>query len=561
MSSLSGLWRLAASYRSARRFRRILGVLARHGFADVASRTGLRRLWGAIRLVLTMGRARDQLRPSTGERLRKVCEELGPTFVKFGQVLASRKDLLPEDVTTQLARLQDQVPPFPFEKVQEVLEREIPESVDEVFARIDPEPIAAASIAQVHRAELTDGTQVVLKVMRPGIRKTVQEDLSVLKMLARYLKDNVDEISHMRPVELVEEFARTLTLEMDFHVEVRNMERFKANFAHDDMLIVPQAFKKHCGRELIVMEYVKGCKVTETKCLKDYPITNLEVAQAGTRLLLESIFEHRFFHADPHPGNWLITPEGRICLLDFGMMGSVPERRMEEMLSFMVALVSNDAEMLVDVILKAGLAPSDLDRRGFARDIDLMMTQFASLHLEDMQIEEIMRSATNTVFKHRIQMPTDLLMVGRALGTMEGIAREIHPQFAPLEAVQPYLISTFLKRALDPSVQSAIIMDGVLNWASLLKRLPSDVEDLTLKLKEGRFRIQVEDPDAGAARLESNRRANRAIGAGLTLGGGVLSVHLMNFPGLESWIAPTCIGLTALMGLWVLRGVFRSGGM
>jgi ubiquinone biosynthesis protein len=560
-SSLYRALKLAGSFKKLRRFRDIASILARHGFADVASRTRFGKVLRVARKIVSLGHWKEKEAISTGARLRSICEELGATFIKFGQVLANRPDLLPQEVITELSRLQDEVPPFPFDEVRRILAAELGTDPDELFEAIDGKPLAAASIAQVHRARLRSGEEVVIKVKRPGLEQTVREDLAVLRDIAAYIEDNFPELEHIRPRSLVEEFARTFAMEMDLRAEARNLERFARNFEDEPAVRVPRVFKALSTSDVLVMEYLRGFKVTQVKDWSSFPRKPQEIAEIGTRLLLRSVFEYRFYHADPHPGNFMVSPDGTICLLDFGMVGYVSESRMEDLLSFMVGLVSYDSQILVESILEAGLAPATLKVREFQRDVELMMNQFASLSLEEMDLEFLLRTAIETIYKHRISLPTDLLGVARAISTMEGIARQIYPEFNPLQAVQPYLISLFVKRALDPAHQADQLVDGVLNLGGLVRQIPKDFSDALKRLKEGELTLRVNDVHAlETARTEARSR-NRFVGSLLSLTGVGASFFLHSLPTVPEWVPWTSFSASFLIAVWVVNGIRRSGGM
>lgn len=562
MKQFARLLHLPVSLRRMGRMRRILSVLARHGFADVARRSGIHSVWRGAITVATLGRARGRRGLTTGERLRAVFEELGATFIKFGQMLANRRDLLPESVTSQLAHLQDDVPPFAFEEVEPDLEKCWGRSVSEVFEELNRVPIAAASIGQVHRGVLKDGRVVAVKVRRPGIRGNVRKDLDVLVALARYLGEAVPEWSHLQLPGMVEEFSRTMMLEMDFRNEVRNLQRFGLNFKHEAALRVPQAIEEYCCEDAIVMDFVDGVKIGPDTPWDTLAITPQEVAEIGVRVMLKSIFEDRFFHADPHPGNFLVEPGGKVALLDFGMMGHIEEPRMAEMLSFMVALVSNDAQMLVETVLEAGLANEDVDRRALQRDAEMMMSIYKTASLRELNMEELIRQATDVVFRHRIRLPSDLVMVARALSTMEGIAQQIYPQFVPLEAMQPYLLSLFLRKGIDPTPYAEIVTERLFDWADLLAELPRDLTQVMRRLKKGEIKVHLDDPALEQREDAATRRTNRMVGAVVGLGGSGLSLWcLESCTSVPSWFSGTCLVASGLMTLWVVWGIVRSGGM
>ena len=560
-SPLYRVIKLPGAFKKFRRFKDIASILARHGFADVASRTGVGSAFRVARKIVSLGYWKGKESISTGARLRSICEELGATFIKFGQVLANRPDMFPPEVIAELAKLQDDVPPFPFPVLAEIVAAELGRPVAEVFASIEEAPLAAASIAQVHRARLRSGEEVVIKVRRPGLERSVREDLAVLRDIASYMEENFEELEHIRPCAMVEEFARTFAMEMDLRAEARNIERFARNFADEPDVRLPKVYHEFCNGGLLTMEYLSGRKVTQVDDWSSFPREPEEIANLGTRLLLKSVFEHRFYHADPHPGNFLVGEDGTVCLLDFGMVGFVSESRMEEMLSFMVGLVSYDPQILVEAVLDSGLAPATLNRREFQRDVEQMLNQFANLSLEEMDLEVLFRASIETIYKHRISLPADLLGVARAISTMEGIARQIYPQYNPMKSVQPYLVSLFVKRALDPAHQAEQVVDGLMDFVGLLHQLPRDVSDVVKRLKEGELSLRIHDHSAlEVARIEARSR-NRLVGTLLSLTGLAATFYLHAAPGVADWVPWTSFSVSFLMAIWVFRGLRKSGGM
>lgn len=562
MRQVFRLLRLPQSYRRMRRVRKILGVLARHGFADLVTRSGTRGVWRALVNVFTLGRQRDVLKLTTGERLRRVFEELGPTFIKFGQMLATRRDLLPESVVVQLAHLQDDVPVFPLDSVLGSLEQQWGRTVVEVFEELSPVPIAAASIAQVHRGTLLDGSVVAVKVRRPGIEAMVREDLAVLRSLAGDLDQSVPEWRHLRLPEIVEEFARTILLELDFVNEVRNIQRFAHNFSDMPEVIIPGVHEAYCTRDVIVMEFIHGVKIQADTCYEELQISRRELADVGVRVLLRSVFVDRFFHADPHPGNFLVTTEGKVAMLDFGMMGQIDAHRMREMLTFMVALVSQDGPMLVEAMLGAGLAPEDLDRRCLLRDVERMMGRYTQATLKNLNMEQLIREATEVVFRHRIRLPADLLMVGRAIATMEANARQMDPEFVPLDAVRPQLMSIFLRQGLDPTPVAEEVTDRLFDWFELVGQLPREISDVLDRAKRGELKVRIERPDLEHELEEARRRSNRMVVAMVGLGGSTLSLAALEYSQVvPGWLSVTFLAASGILVLWSVWGVVRSGGV
>jgi len=554
--------RFATARRRFRRMRRILAVLIRHGFGDVAERIGVAAAWRRAARAVLFRRPRMEVHTlSVGERLRLVFEELGPTFIKLGQVLANRPDLLPIEVVNELARLQDAVPPFPAEEAEEALVRELGRPLSEVFESLDRTPLAAASIAQVHRGVLRSGELVAVKVRRPGIRARIQEDLDLLQAVAAHLHETVPDWRRLRLPDFAEEFGRALRTEMDFVNEVSNIERFRHNFADDPQVTAPQVHRALCTGSVIVMEFVEGWKITDVAGWSATGIEAKALAEIGTRVMLRSVFEHRFFHADPHPGNLFVLPGPRICLLDFGMMGAVDDRRLDEMLTFMVGVLSGDADLLAELFVDADLVPEETDVRAMRRDLATILDRFRHLSLEEVDVQGLVDTVLAAVIRHQVSPPPDLLLIGRALSTMEGIATRIYPAYRPLESVRPFLTALFLKRTMDPTLRAQQAWDVGSDYAGLFRTLPGDLKAVLRRLRKGQLELRIDLAGEEDRTRRRERAANRAIVAGISATSFLTSVLLFS---LETGCPPAipflCFALAVGTFGWVMVGVLRSGG-
>ena len=556
------LFRVGAARRRFRRMRQVLAVLIRHGFGDVAERIGVARAWRRASHAVAFRRPKAEAATlSVGERLRKVFEELGPTYIKLGQVLANRPDLLPMEVVNELARLQDAVPPFSYEEAEAVLVAELGGPVASVFADLEQVPLAAASIAQVHRGTLLTGEKVAVKVRRPGIRRSIAEDLDLLKAVAAHFHATIPDWSRFNLPGFVEVFGLSLRTEMDFVNEVSNIERFRRNFEDDPNITAPKVYRQHCTGSVIVMEFIEGWKVTDTAAWSAQGIEAKELAEIGTRIMLRSVFEHRFFHADPHPGNLFVLPGPQICMLDFGMMGSVDEGRLDEMLGFMVGVLSGDADLITELFVDADLVPEETDIRAMKRDLSMIMDRFLHLSLEDVDVQGLIDTVMAAVIRHKVTPPADLLLIGRALSTMEGIAARIYPAYKPLESVRPYLTSLFLKRMMDPTLRVQQAYDVFSEYGSFLKVLPRDLKSLLRRLRKGQLELRIDNLGEDERSRRRDRAANRAILAGISATSFLSAVLLLSVDSGCPSVIPILAFATAVGTFgWVLLGILRSGG-
>lgn len=495
------------------RIRRIAGVLTRHGFQDIAARLGFVS-WARSAGYFLLRRPRPENVP-VERRLRQVLEELGPTFIKLGQMLATRPDLVPLSLIRELKHLHDEVPPFPFEEVRAILEEDYKRPVEEVFESVEPVPMAAASIAQVHQAVLKGGDPVVIKVQRPALRGLIGADLRILGGLAALLEQRVPEIRAFRPVAIAEEFKRSLTRETDFLVELSSMQRYRQHFADEPMLHVPRPFPEWSTRRVLVMERVEGIKVTEVAALKAQGVDLRAVVDLGMKVTLRSIFEFGFFHADPHPGNFFVRADGSIVLLDFGMMGSVEPRRLDEMLTFMVAILTGDLDMVINLLLDADLIGDDTDLRAMRSEMRMILDRYANASLQDIDVSSFLQEVFEVNLRHHVVLPADLLLVGKAMATMEGIGREVCPEYKPLDAIRPYLTEVYVRRMLDAKRHSQVVARSLMDGLALLKDAPFDLRRVLRKLRRGELTLVLRSADEESRRKSAMLRADRLMLAGL----------------------------------------------
>ena len=532
------------------RIRRIAGVLTRHGFQDVAARLGPLSWLGSM--VARLTRRPRRVPVPVGRRIRTATEELGPTFVKLGQMLATRPDLIPMEVVQELRHLQDEVPPFPFSEVQAIVESELGRPVSEVFAEVESTPIAAASIAQVHRATLLDGTAVVIKVQRPNLPEIIGSDLRILSGLAKTLEDRVPEARPFRPGAIVEEFRRSLQREMDFGTEMISMVRYREMFADEPRLHVPKPYREHSGRRVLVMERVEGIKVSDRAALEAAGIDLPSIVETGMRITLRSIFEFGFFHADPHPGNFFVRPDGSIVLLDFGMMGTLEPRRLDEMLAFMVAVLTADVDMVVNQLLDADLIGDETDLRSLRSELQAILDRYRHVRLGGLDVAGFLNELADVTIRHHVVLPADLLLVGKSIATMEGLGHELYPEFEPLEAIRPYLTEVYVKRMLDAKRHSQVVARSVMDGLALLKDAPFDVRRVLRKMRRNELGLVLRSADHESRVAAASARTNRLLFGGLFavfFFGGVLLLDSESILRIIAGVASEVLAWGFLMGL------------
>jgi ubiquinone biosynthesis protein len=548
MSAIGTLLRLPQYARNVRRLQEILGVVARHGFGHVVERGELGRLVGARR---TEEADEALARLRWEERFRLALEALGPTFVKLGQMMATRPDLFPMSLIFELRKLQDDVPPIDVGDLKAFVEAELEQPLTEAYAWFSDEPLAAASIAQVHRARLHTGEEVVVKVQRPGLDTRIRDDLELLRLLAANLEERMPELRRFRPAAALEEFARSLQKETDFRNEVANIERFGRNFEANPRVTVPETYPALCTRRVITMAFIDGAKVTDAAQLEAWGIDGADIAALGTELVIDSIFVHGFFHADPHPGNYFVLRDGRAALIDFGMMGTIDRDRIDDLLRFLIAILLADPEMLVSQLIDLGLVDDRVDVRALRGEVHELLARHDGKSLEQLDIGSFIAEIFDTVVRYNVQMPADLLLVGKAISTMEGIAQDLHPQFEPIAAIRPQLTRLYVQRAMDPKVYSRRIFRTLNDYYGLVRALPQDVRGLVRRAKAGELQLQTRDMDAERRDVWLERHVNRAL---------LTCSSLVSLAGF-TWLLPQAIadGAPTALSVWaVMLAIFGS---
>jgi ubiquinone biosynthesis protein len=547
------------------RLREISSVLIRHGLGDLVRRTGTATLLERAGQILHWGEAGDVAHLEPQRRVRLAFEELGPTFVKLGQMLSTREDLLPVAWTTELARLHNRVPPVPFDELLPQIEQALGRSPFEVFDNLEREPFAAASIAQVHRAQLANGTPVILKVRRPGIAAKIEADLRILGQLARFAERELPEARHYRPVQVVDQLRRSLGRELDLAVEARNTERFARNFADDPNVLIPQVYWTWTSSVMNVQEQIVGIPGTDLAGIEAAGLDRATLAARGADAVLKMILVDGFFHADPHPGNVMYLPGNRIALIDFGMVGRLSPARRGQVVDLLAGLARHDEYAMLEVFLDWRGSDS-VDEARLADDLSELAFDFADVPLKDLRIGVLLHRVLAILREHAIVMPADLTLLFKAFITLEGLGRRYDPEFRLIERVKP-----FLERAMRERYQPAEAVrrsqSTISDFFGLLTAMPRDIARLIKDARQGRMRVELDLKrlDSFGDRLDGaiDRVTIGVMTASLVIGSSIV----MTVPG-----GPTVFGLSLLTAfglagyliafvnsLWIIVSIWRSG--
>lgn len=537
--------------RNARRVGEVAGVLAKHGLAE-----GLQ--W------LHVDWVQDRLRSADGQRLqgqpveariRLAFTELGTTFIKLGQVLGTRPDLVGSALADELSKLQAHTQPDPPEVAARIVQEELGRPATEVFARFDEAACASASIAQVHRARLHTGEEVAVKVMRQGVREQAHADLEILLSIARLAERHADFLRPYQPVRLAQQFRRTLLRELDFTHERRNIERLAEAFHDDETATFPRVHGSLCTARVLVMEYLEGIPATDVAAMRASGADLAAFARRGAMLWLAMIFRDGFYHADPHPGNLLLMPDGSVGVLDCGMVGRIDETLRQDVESMLVAAVERDPEELADVVMRVGATPLGTDRQGLRNDLGRFLDDHVHQSLRDLDVAAALGDLLDIVRTHHVVLPAQLSLLLRTCIVLEGTSRSLDRDFSLAELAQPFYVES-IRHRLAPGALLKRVRRTTRDWERLLAAMPRDLRMVLDRCREGTFRIQFEhrNLDAPVHRLTLGILVAALVisGAAMWTNGAPPRLGAFSVPGLASY------ALAGYLALRLLRSTRRS---
>jgi ubiquinone biosynthesis protein len=564
MISIRKIGVLGRTYRHAKRYEEILNVLIKYGSGDVLDVLNIKQHI-EIGIEKISGKEPEQIEKlSRPERLRMALEELGPTFVKLGQILSTRPDLIPLDYAREFSKLQDDVPSFPYDDVRETIKSETGRFPEDIFHSFHKKPIAAASMGQVHKAILKDTEEeVAIKVQRPNIQQTIEVDLEIMLHLAFLMERHVAEMEGLHPTKIVHEFARSIEDEIDYTVEASHIEHFARQFLDDETIYVPKVYRDLTTKRMLVMEFIDGIKASDFDHLRKGGYNLGEIASRGADSILKQICVHGFYHADPHPGNIFILPNNVICFIDFGMMGRISLQEREDFTDFVELLINKDEKKIVDALLKLTNFAVDLNRSDLQRDLMEFIDRYAYLPLEKLEIATMLQSVLEILTKQGMSLKPDLYLMIKALSTAEGLGRSLDPEFEIVNHAKPFFRKIKASRYTLKRI-AGDLMDSGTELLCLLKEIPGELREVLRNAREGKLKIgiQYDGWDRTLCRFDliSDRIASAIVLASLIVGSSI--IILSNTP--PKWHDMPIIGLAgfliaAVMGFWLLTSILRSG--
>ncbi|UQD53664.1 2-polyprenylphenol 6-hydroxylase [Bacillus methanolicus] len=555
---------LGRRMKHAQRYQEIINAFLRNGLGYIVKDLGLSEV---LPIPIKKVNANADLNPRRiGGRVRSCLQELGPTFIKMGQIASTRRDLIPEYITQELEKLQDRVPPFSFDQVRQIIEEELGESIETIFDEFHETPLAAASIGQVHYARLYSKESVAVKIQRPNIRNVIETDLEILEDLARLMELRMDWAKRYQLRDMIEEFAKSLRTELDYRTEGRNAEKIANQFTGNSTIRIPKIYWDYSTKKVLTMEYIEGVRVNDLKKMGEKGYNRKVIAERLAQSFFHQILIEGFFHGDPHPGNVLVLPGEVIALLDFGMMGRLNHDMKYQFASLVISLKRGNTDGIIKVVSRMGLIPEDIDMELLRQDIDDLKDKYYDVPLSQISIGEAINDLFTVAFHHRIRIPADLTILGKSLLTLEGVVESLDPEFSIMNVAEPFG-ERLMKDRFHPKKLAENAWSHIVEYSEIISDLPKKLREITSIMQQGKLRIEITIPELHLLLKKMDRISNRLsfsivllsfsiIMVGLIIGSSIgrQSTLLWEIPAIElGFIVAT------LMFLWLLFSIFRSG--
>ncbi|OGQ74741.1 MAG: hypothetical protein A3G94_07235 [Deltaproteobacteria bacterium RIFCSPLOWO2_12_FULL_60_16] len=561
-----GLFRIRRTYRNLGRFRDIINVFLKHGLGQIIEWLEIEQFapirWWYKPLHKRLEREEAVNLP---ERLRIALEELGPTFIKFGQLLATRPDIVPREYVKAFDSLLDQVPPFASEQARRIIESELQAPLAELVAKFDDAPLAAASIAQVHRATLWSGEEVVFKVRRPGIQEVIKQDIDILHRVADLIERYVPDLAFLNARGLVEEFEQVIQEEMDFLREAENASRFRANFEGSRELYVPKVFLHLTTEQVLVMEYLEGARIDDLDRLREAGVDLDKLARRGSEVLFKMILTDGFFHADPHPGNFLVLSNGRLGFVDFGVVGRIREDLLDAMGSTFIGLLNRDYDALTRQSINLGFVPESVDleryRQEMRGDLENTIEPLVGRKLSQIPPMVYVERIMGLALKHHLRLPRELFLVGKCLVLFEGLFRRLSPELDFFAIARPYARRLITQRSIIGTFTRKLRREAM-DLLDVASSLPREIHLALRKLTRNDIQVKLHlmglDPYVRRLDRASNRLTFAVIISAIIVGSSIIIPAARDAAALQ-WLVIWGFIVGILLALWLIIGIMRSG--
>lgn len=559
------LWLPRHTYRYVSRYLEIAHVLAKYGFSDLVAAIRLDRYLPFKKKLIREGKNPRLASLSRWERVRSALEELGPTFIKFGQIMSNRPDLIPEGLIVELKKLQESVPAFPSETAKQLIEQELKMPIDSLFPDFSTEPIASASISQVHKATLPSGEEVAVKVQRPKIEQVIKTDLEIMFHLASLAERHIEGMETLDPVGMVREFERSISQELDFTIEASHIETFSRKFSQDETVYVPHVYVDYTSKRVLTMEFIDGIRPSDRETVIQAGLDPRVIAARGADNILKQVFEHGFFHADPHPGNMRILEGNVICFLDFGMMGFLLPRDRKHLGDILIGLANQDAPRITRTLMHMSRGERPEDPEQLEHDIYVLLERYSYRSLKEIDLINSLSDLVSLVTQHKLHVTADFYLLAKALMIIEGVGRDLDPDFDFVQHATPFA-KKLVKERLSLTDLAKEVYLSLSDLALLLRDLPGDTRDLIEQAKMGKLKVVFEHKGLEPM-LKTHEQISNRISFSIVLSALIIGSALI----MRTGIPPKVYGIpiigalgffaAGLMGFWLLVSILRHGKM
>ncbi|MGP8337311.1 MAG: ABC1 kinase family protein [Methanosarcinaceae archaeon] len=555
-------FRMLRRYKMAKRYGKIIDILIKYEFGYLVDQMNLR----PFKSIKSKFKGYCELKgaPLTGpERARKVLEELGPTYIKFGQILSVRQDLIPIKYANEFAKLQDAVPHFDFKDVSLLIRQELGAPIDDIFSEFEHEPIAAASIGQVHRAKLHDGTDVVVKVQRPGIKKVIEADLDIMYSIAGFAEEHIHDAKLYRPIDVIDEFSRSIHAEMDYTQEARNIDRFLTNFKDDPHIYIPEVYWDFSSERVLTLEYIEGIRSNDFGRIEELGFDKNEIATYGAKAFMKQIFEYGFFHADMHPGNIIIMDDGKIALIDFGMVGHLSDDVRNALIDGLIATSNGDIDVLVEILRDLDAISEDVNIPALKTDLEYMLDRYYGRSLKQLDAPTMMVETISVLRKHQAKVPASIALLSKGIMTISGFGAIMVPDFNATILAEPYARKLMTKRMRPKSIVSGAFKD-IWNFARMLHKVPNQVTHILDSAEKGYIHLKFEHGGLDRIVSELDAASNR-LSFSLIISSLIVGSSLIIQTGMEPlvWGVPLLgvlgFSTAGFFGMWLVIYILKTG--
>lgn len=541
--------RLKDRYRSFVRYNQILRVFVRYGFEELVSYMIDSGKLSLLRKLIPKTTKKNAQKYTKWEKMRLVCEELGPTFIKFGQILSNRPDLMPEEMILQFEKLQDNVPPLPGQIARDVVEKELKGSVDDLFAWFEPEAFASASMAQVHKVTLKTGEKIALKIQRPGIREIIVEDIKVMYMLADLFEKRIPSLKSFDPRGLVKNFEESIIKELDFIHESLNVQRFANNIKEDptdNTTYTMKVYQEFTTTKVLALEFIAGTKITNIGKLEAQGLSSKVIAHKLAISYIKQVFVYGFFHADPHPGNILVMDDGEVCFLDFGMMGSIMERDIEMFGHLFISVKGKDVKGIIRALQQMSDVTVINDKRALEFALYEFVQTFGIHSINKNEMSTVLMELKDVIVDHGLKVPPHFFLLARSMVTIEGVIHHLDPKLDILELARPYLVRA-IKKKFNPLTLGKKMLSGLFEFGAYMEDFPLDLKNAIRKINSGNIKVDLThkgiDPMVHTINRVAKQILTALIVAGLFVGSALFIINKVE----PIWKGYSAFGIIAIV--------------